>query len=117
MRSKFFSPMVKTAWLALGGNSVRPQKRHAGQSQSPLTKYGSFLLCELNNDIEQITDEEDAQNPKQIPIVVAAAAVVGAVKGVLPGWTGLTGAATGGLYLINIAGRSNIACTDSVYGH
>ena len=84
---------------------------------SKLLKYATFWGCEFNSDIEQLTDEEDAQNRKQIPIVVAAAAVVGAVRGFLPGWTGLTGAVTGGSYVISIAGRSNIECTDSVYGH
>lgn len=84
---------------------------------SKLLKYATFLGCEFNSDIEQLTDEEDAQNRKQIPIVVTAAAVVGAVRGFLPGWTGLTGAVTGGSYVISIAGRSNIECTDSVYGH
>jgi hypothetical protein len=95
-----------------GNQQYRPQKQ-----PSKLLRYATFLGCEFNSDIEQLTDEEDAQNRKQIPIVVTAAAVVGAVRGFLPGWTGLTGAVTGGLYVISIAGRSNIECTDSVYGH
>jgi len=82
-----------------------------------VTKYATFLACEFNNDIVQLTNEEDAQSPMQIPIVASAAAVVGALNGKLPGWTGVTGVITGGLYAINIAGNSNIACTNSVYGH
>jgi hypothetical protein len=87
------------------------------KQQSKLMKYVTFLGCEFNSDLEQLTDEEDAQSIKQIPIVVTTAAVVGTVRGFLPGWTGLTGAITGGLYVINIAGSSNIGCTDSVYGN
>ena len=82
-----------------------------------ILKHATFLGCELDHDIEQLTDEEDAQNPKQIPIVVTALAVVGTLNGKLPGWTGITGAITGGLYVINIAGHSNIECSASVYGH
>jgi hypothetical protein len=85
--------------------------------QSTILKYVTFLGCEFDHDIEQLTDEEDGQNPKQIAIVVTAVAVVGALKGKLPGWTGITGAIAGGLYVINIAGHSNIECSESVYGH
>ncbi len=92
------------------GSQYQPQK-----PPSKLLKYVTFLGCELSNDIAQLANEEDAQKPMQIPIVASAAAVVGALKGKLPGWTGVTGAITGGLYAINIAGNSNKACSPGYF--
>lgn len=87
------------------------------QQPSKLLKYVTFLGCEFNNDIEQLTDEEDAQHPSQIPIVFSAIATVGGLTGKVPGWAGITGAVTGGIYTITIAAKSNQECTESVYGH
>jgi hypothetical protein len=87
------------------------------QQPSKLLKYATFLGCELNSDIEQLTDEEDAQHPSQIPIVFSAIATVGGLTGKVPGWAGITGAVTGGIYTIGIAAKSNQECTESVYGH
>ena len=98
-------------------SSNGPNNPTQQQPTSPLLNYLTFLGCEFNNDIVQLTSEEDAQSPMQIPIVASAAAVVGALNGKLPGWTGVTGVLTGGLYAIDIAGNSNTACTNSVYGH
>jgi RHS repeat-associated protein len=109
-------PSVKPTTPNVPGIAPNKPKPSANQ-RSKLLKYVTFLGCELNSDLEQLTDEEDAQSIKQIPIVVTTAAVVGTVRGFLPGWTGLTGAITGGLYVIDIAGSSNIGCTDSVYGN
>lgn len=82
---------------------------------SKLLKYATFLGCELNNDLAQLANEEDAQNMMQIPNVASVSAVVGALNGKLPGWTGVTGAITGGLYAINIAGNSNKACSPGYF--
>jgi RHS repeat-associated protein len=84
---------------------------------SKLLKYVTFLGCELNSDIEQLTDEEDAQHANQVPIVFSAMATIGGLTGKVPGWAGITGAVTGGIYTIGIAAKSNQECTGSVYGH
>jgi RHS repeat-associated protein len=84
---------------------------------SKLLKYVTFLGCELNSDIEQLTDEEDAQHANQVPIVFSAIATIGGLTGKVPGWAGITGAVTGGIYTIGIAAKSNQECTGSVYGH
>jgi len=87
------------------------------QQPSMLLKYVTFLGCEFNSDIEQLTDEEDAQTPTQIPIVFSAIATVGGLTGKVPGWAGITGVVTGSIYTIGIAAKSNQECTESVYGH
>ncbi|MBW4028744.1 MAG: hypothetical protein HIU93_15330 [Acidobacteria bacterium] len=84
---------------------------------SKLLQYVTFLGCEFNSDIEQLTDEEDAQHASQIPIVFSAIATIGGLTGKVPGWAGITGAVTGGIYTIGIAAKSNQECTESVYGH
>ena len=84
---------------------------------SKLLQYVTFLGCEFNIDIEQLTDEEDAQHASQIPIVFSAIATIGGLTGKVPGWAGITGALTGGIYTIGIAAKSNQECTESVYGH
>jgi hypothetical protein len=89
----------------------QPQKT----TSQKLLKYLAFLGCEINNDIAQVANEEDAQNPRQVPIVVATVAVVGYLKGIFPPWIGITGAITGGLYAANIAGNSNIACSSAYF--
>lgn len=87
------------------------------QKSSKLLKHVTFLGCEFNKDIEQLTDEEDAQHVSQIPIVFSAIATVGGLTGKIPGWAGITGAVTGGVYTIDIAVKSNQVCTEYVYGH
>lgn len=62
----------------------------------------------------QITDEEDAREP--VALTVLATAVVGTLKGSLPGWVGITATVTGGAYLASIAEKSNRECTESIYG-
>jgi hypothetical protein len=88
-------------------------------TRQPQPKYSksylAFLGCELNNDIEQLTDEEDAQAPTALTVLTTG--VVGTIAGKFPGWVGITSAVTGGAYVINIAGNSNKECTESVYGH
>jgi hypothetical protein len=94
------------------GQQYQPQK-----PPSKLLQYATFLGCELNSDIEQLTDEEDAQHTNQIPIVFSAIATVGGLTGKVPGWAGISGAVTGGIYTVGIAAKSNMECTESVYGH
>jgi hypothetical protein len=103
-------PSVTIKHAPNNGQQYQPQK-----PPSKHLKYVTFLGCEFNNSIEQLTDEEDAQHGMQIPIVVSAAAVVGTLNGKLPGWTGVTGAITGGLYAINIAGNANKACSPAYF--
>lgn len=75
----------------------------------------TFLGCEINNDIEQLTDEEDAQAP--VAVTVLATGVVGSLAGRLPGWTGITAALTGAAYTINIAANSNKACSPAYFSN
>jgi hypothetical protein len=70
--------------------------------------------------MKQLTDQEDARAP--VALTLEATAVKGAVtlnsdgEPMLPGWVGLTGAITGGAYLIGISAQSNIDCTALEYG-
>jgi hypothetical protein len=88
---------------------------HPAKQPSAAGKYAAFLACEFNKDIEQLTDEEDAQAPTALTVLTTG--IVGTVARKFPGWVGLTAAITGSAYVINIAGTSNIECTESVYGH
>jgi len=105
----------------VGGGSGRRGPAPNNQQYTPyhppskLLKYVTFLGCEFNSDIEQLTDEEDAQAPVALTVLTAGA--VGTIAGKFPGWVGITAAITGGAYVINIAGNSNKECTESVYGH
>lgn len=124
----FFNASVGPSINPFGGGA--PTAPNNGQKNQPcsvldpnckkpskLLQYVTFLGCEFNSDIEQLTDEEDAQHPSQIPIVFSAIATVGGLTGKVPGWAGITGAVTGGIYTIGIAAKSNQECTESVYGH
>jgi len=105
----------------VGGGSGRRGPAPNNQQYTPyhppskLLKYVTFLGCEFNSDIEQLTDEEDAQAPVALTVLTTGA--VGTIAGKFPGWVGITAAITGGAYVINIAGNSNKECTESVYGH
>jgi RHS repeat-associated protein len=85
------------------------------KTPGPVTNYLTFLGCEYNSSVEQLTDEEDAQAPVALTLVVTA--VVGAIRGKLAPWLGFTGAITGGVYVINMAATANKECTQLVYGH
>jgi len=102
-----------------GRRSISPKSTSDSRPEHLLkaSQYATFLGCEFNSDIEQLTDEEDAQHANQIPIVFSAIATVGGLTRKVPGWAGITGAVTGGIYTIGIAARSNIECTESVYGY
>ncbi len=65
-----------------------------------------------SNDIEQLTDEEDAQAP--VSLAVLTTGVVGSLVGKMLGWRGITAAITGGAYVINIVGNSNKATAISI---
>ena len=113
--------------ISIVNNSTNPSNGTKNQGCSVLDpnckppnkilQYVTFLGCEFNSDIEQLTDEEDAQHPTQIPIVFSAIATVGGLTGKVPGWSGITGAVTGSIYTIGIAAKSNQECTESVYGY
>lgn len=90
---------------------LKPQRPRS----SALSKYGAFVGCEINSDIEQITDEEDGREPTALTVL--AIAVAGTLKGRFPGWIGVTATVTGGAYLIGIAENSNRECTNLIYGN
>lgn len=104
-----------TTWFAARAYALAPSKAlvQSTTPKYPLADYGAFLGCYYNSTIEQITDQEDGQSPIYFGAIDSLA--LASLKGALGPW-GIVPVAGAALSHIGVGVRTNIECTESVYG-
>jgi RHS repeat-associated protein len=87
-----------------------------------VANYLSFLACEYNDTIEQITDEEDGQGtntPSATPAakLTTIPLLVYGIVGPTKPWVKVTSTATLSSIMLGTAAHANKACSPSFFGH
>jgi hypothetical protein len=88
----------------------------------PVANYLSFLACEYNDTIEQITDHEDGQgtnSPSATPAakLMTIPLLVYGIVGPTKPWVKVTSTATLSSIMLGTAAHANNACSPSFFGN
>jgi RHS repeat-associated protein len=125
----FYSPGVSNpAPLSSSGSNAPNNSNYCSvldpncKKPGPVANYLSFLACEYNDTIEQITDQEDGQgtnSPSATPAakLTTIPLLVYGIVGPTKPWVKVTSTATLSSIMLGTAAHANKACSPSFFGH